>query len=56
MDQNTINKGSMYNGKTALYLASHDGHVELVQGLLEQDNIDVNKGRESLDKVTCDIT
>ena len=49
MDQDTLNKGSMYNGKTALYLASHEGHVELVQALLEQDNIDVNKGRESRD-------
>ena len=46
MDQDTLNKGGMYNGKTALYLASHEGYHELVQALLEQDNIDVNMGRE----------
>ena len=46
MDYDTLNKGGMFNGKTALYLASHEGNVELVKALLEQDNIDVNKGRE----------
>ena len=46
MDYDTLNKGGMFNGKTALYLASHEGNVELVKALLEQDNIDVNKVRE----------
>ena len=46
MDEGTLNMGSTYNGKTALYLASHEGRVELVQALLEQGNIDVNKVRE----------
>ena len=48
MDRDTLNRGSMLYGRTALYLASREGNYQVAEVLLKQPNIDVNQGGEQV--------
>ena len=45
ISQMDVNQAETRDGATPLYMASQDGHVEVVKALLTHQQIDVNKAR-----------